>query len=617
MSYIPASVDFSKYTNLPPEDYGVIEVRFGADSPLLEVELNEAQILSRNFMKNFLIHYFGNGILEVSKYNYESSTSTLALESMLILFGGNLIRVIGDRVNIPNDSNVVLNVREIMKSFNDTLYPYGNMNLPQSDENYFIDSRIGTTTSHRTVLEFKISTQAEAGFNSLVIGTVSNSVFTPSQVVPDIYKLLHKGTYEGSASDLVKDIDTKANKIIEVKAGDGLEGGGNLTDNRTLKIKSNARALTVTPQGLGLTIIDDLTTGGVDVPVSAEMAKTLNMKIDAVSGGGNIKLLKNDQDMQEFRHKGVLPKGGKTIAVGARLFNPTLFLDGVREDSYTVDLATGTLILTTDNYAKYDVEWIIVDKYPFHISFCYQTMNLLKVAPDILAIIKPGMVIKILGESDADDGGHYLVKCENTAKLNAVDIGEGRFLNEIPNTRMIAFRNDINSIWGGKYGGGLIEDTSVPKVVGQRYIGSDGKAYYCKVSSHINNATNYIPCNLTEHMGKLNFLCDTEQYTLTYANYSISFTRVGCMTSVILIETSVVDRSWLEVIVPPGVIPTRFIPKTGLVLTIYTAANTGPFRIKFDGDGALTVLHRYGGNSVIYNNQIESCAFSYLSKATV
>lgn len=62
---------------------------------------------------------------------------------------------------------------------------------------------------------------------------------------------------------------------------------------------------------------------------------------------------------------------------------------------------------------------------------------------------------------------------------------------------------DKNAIWGGLDGGGLIEDPSVTKVVGKRYIGADGKAYICLVPSNINNSTNYTPCNTVDNLSKL------------------------------------------------------------------------------------------------------------------
>lgn len=62
---------------------------------------------------------------------------------------------------------------------------------------------------------------------------------------------------------------------------------------------------------------------------------------------------------------------------------------------------------------------------------------------------------------------------------------------------------DKNAIWGGLDGGGLIEDPSVTKVVGKRYIGADGKAYICLVPSNINNSTNYAPCNTVDNLSKL------------------------------------------------------------------------------------------------------------------
>ncbi|MGL5707473.1 MAG: hypothetical protein ACRDDF_04325 [Aeromonas sp.] len=68
---------------------------------------------------------------------------------------------------------------------------------------------------------------------------------------------------------------------------------------------------------------------------------------------------------------------------------------------------------------------------------------------------------------------------------------------------------DKNSIWGGLDGGGLIEDPTVVKEVGKRYIGADGKAYICLKPSNINNLDNYMPCNVVDNLGRLQNLVDT------------------------------------------------------------------------------------------------------------
>lgn len=514
MSYIPMSVDFSKYTNLPQEDYGVIEVRFGADSPLLEVELNEAQILSRNFMKNFILNYFGNGILEVSNYNYDTDNNVFMLDNMLIFFGGNLIRLIGDRVSIPNDSNVVLNVREVMKTFNDTLYPYGNMNLLPSDDNYLVDPRLGCTTSNRTVLEFKISSQSEEGFNSMVIGVIENNEFKPKNVVPDIYKLVHQKTM--------------------INAGNGLQGGGSLATNIDLSVKKNSNFLVVDSLGISLKvdtpenllvnnlttilgkltqlsdkdytlslkhyieiievlielnnlkfdksnlsdstnssssltaatskalmsamqlaqsakdladnnklnkidyldIVNDLITGGARKALSADMGVVLNARIDSIVNGGARSLYLNSEEYGERRFTGTLNAGSKDISISKLIYNPTLYLGGIRipNELFTVDLATGHISLKKPYDSSNNWEWEVIDKYPYHIDFCYPTLNLLLNSEAKNDIVIDN-VIKILGETTEDDGDHRLVKCESRAGLNAVTLAPGKYLNEIPNTR--------------------------------------------------------------------------------------------------------------------------------------------------------------------------------------
>lgn len=209
-----------------------------------------------------------------------------------------------------------------------------------------------------------------------------------------------------------------------------------LNELKKLDIVSETEGIIINEDSIKLNVVDDLVTGGVNRPLSAEQGKILKQLIDTLGSGGASKLLRNAKALGELDYIGSLAPNSKSIAVGQRLYNPKLYLDGTRIDknSYSVELETG-LITLNEIYADYDVTWVVEDKFPYHIKFSYPTLNLLINDTEMKKNIALGDVIEIQGESDADDGGHRLVKCEDSSKLNGVDIGEGRFLNEIPNTR--------------------------------------------------------------------------------------------------------------------------------------------------------------------------------------
>lgn len=184
--------------------------------------------------------------------------------------------------------------------------------------------------------------------------------------------------------------------------------------------------------------VNDLVTGGVDVPLSAEMGLLLRQMIETIDTGGFGNILTQSENYQHLRYEGTLSANSKTINVGYMLSKPILFLDGIRipESWYTINTGLGIITLIEIYSPEYAVEWSVCDEYLHHIKFCYPTLNLLNGAAEVKSSIFNGDVIKILGETSADDGDHRLVKCSATPGLNAFNIGNGRYLNEIPNTRM-------------------------------------------------------------------------------------------------------------------------------------------------------------------------------------
>ncbi|MGL4790366.1 MAG: hypothetical protein ACRCW1_03060 [Anaerotignaceae bacterium] len=93
---------------------------------------------------------------------------------------------------------------------------------------------------------------------------------------------------------------------------------------------------------------------------------------------------------------------------------------------------------------------------------------------------------------------------------------------------------DSDAIWGGLDGGGRIEDSTVVKEVGKRYIGADGKAYICRVPSNINNLDNYTPCNVVDNLGKIQTLFYYKKQSFSYFNFPMTIERIGkiCIISI-------------------------------------------------------------------------------------
>lgn len=277
-----------------------------------------------------------------------------------------------------------------------------------------------------------------------VVGAINELLSEKENLITRSNAINSESTTDVATSKAVNDLRLEVDKKT-INAGDGLATTIDVGGGQTISITPKNESILVDNDSIWVNIVNDFTTGGVNKVASAESIKVLKQLIDTLGGGGATKLLRASEALGEYDYIGNLPSGGISITVGTRLFNPTLYLDGVRfeENRYSVEFETG-LITLNEPYADYDVVWVVEDQMPYHVTFCFPTMNLLLASEDIKSRIKLGNVIKILGESDEDDGGHYLVKCEDTSKLNAVDIGEGRFLNEIPNTRISSIKAQVD-----------------------------------------------------------------------------------------------------------------------------------------------------------------------------
>lgn len=188
-------------------------------------------------------------------------------------------------------------------------------------------------------------------------------------------------------------------------------------------------------------IVDNHSTPDPTKMLSANQGVVLWNAIQAIAGQGSkfdaLALLAEKFGKNVLQ--GTLPKNSSSISAGQKLYNPTVFLDGARLDQtqFTVDLETGTIAMSVVWSVNYDVTWVVIDELPYHIKFSYPTMAMLQATSESFKnAIQINDVIEILGTNGADDGGHYRVKCQDTQGLNGVEITTGKWLNEIPNTKI-------------------------------------------------------------------------------------------------------------------------------------------------------------------------------------
>ena len=81
---------------------------------------------------------------------------------------------------------------------------------------------------------------------------------------------------QGNINYLKSLVDSKANKTIQVIAGNGLVGGGDLSTNRTLNVASADDGITVNADNIKLNIVDNATTDSATRAGSARQIKLLS-----------------------------------------------------------------------------------------------------------------------------------------------------------------------------------------------------------------------------------------------------------------------------------------------------------------------------------------------------
>lgn len=128
----------------------------------------------------------------------------------------------------------------------------------------------GMTTEQKAQLETAYKFAIDVG------GTSADDIINKWQEVVDFLAGIEGGTLEGIVA-------TKADKNTTIIAGDGLTGGGDLSENRTIKVESADDGITVNSDNIQLNTVDNLTTSSKTKPLSANQGKVLDGKVKSVA----------------------------------------------------------------------------------------------------------------------------------------------------------------------------------------------------------------------------------------------------------------------------------------------------------------------------------------------
>lgn len=304
-----------------------------------------------------------------------------------------------------------------------------------------------------------------------------------------VWKSICKGEFRKWWNEWWDKIDTFAEAIeaVEIKAGTGLSGGGNLTENRTLSLKE----ATKTDLG-GIKIGENLTynptTGAVDGnPTYTHPTTEGNKHIPAGGAAGNIILWGSSGT-------GTWGKLKYTDIVGTptSLKNPyslTLQFNGINQEGYNGETAK-TINIT-----------------PVGIGAAEKTHKHSKDDITDLSLSKP-LTIKFNGTSQGDYTGEVAKEINITSagigaepvfnKNSAFNKNFGTVANTVLDGAKLA------ETLGIPYGGSL--NTTSAKVVGTAYYDSTTKkTYKCTVANSLNYAdsTKYEAISNNDLLAKL------------------------------------------------------------------------------------------------------------------
>lgn len=158
--------DFSKVSPFN-KDANFQAVRFGADAPLLETELNELQDIQNEQRKQLIRDTMPSGFIKLSTLDYTSMETT---PNTIILKDESVAYVNGERIYIPAGTRITLPVPPTIGSRQDfVLLEMWGEEIDSTEDvekfggegqdtltNYIKDSRIGVETSRRIQIKWRL-----------------------------------------------------------------------------------------------------------------------------------------------------------------------------------------------------------------------------------------------------------------------------------------------------------------------------------------------------------------------------------------------------------------------------------------------------------------------------
>jgi len=209
---------FDKYSSYK-DNAGVSGVVFGAEKPILEVEMNEVQEVQKSMLRKAIKNLMGDGITDLSKIVYEGGAVKVK-EGCALAVDGYMIESTGLSLT-ASSGTVYLQVWEETATYSDTLKEEGNQQDSATVANWFKDNRSDAETSRRKVVKYNLASSIDNSKHNLAIASVADGVMTRlckeisfSSLSSQVIDLrVQMGTY-GDGAALGVEVDLENNSVV-------------------------------------------------------------------------------------------------------------------------------------------------------------------------------------------------------------------------------------------------------------------------------------------------------------------------------------------------------------------------------------------------------------------
>lgn len=173
--------DFSNYSHYD-SNAAFTNVRYGANSLLLEVEFNELQNILDNKISTLIYDRFGNGFYKTGSTSvYAGGTLTFSNDKAFV--NGDIVVISSLSLSLSEGDTAYLDVWEQEVTGSTTLKKYGNQQESTTVTNYIKDSRVTEETTRRTQLQYNlVKTTGVSGHTYLPVCTITGGSLVDNRV---------------------------------------------------------------------------------------------------------------------------------------------------------------------------------------------------------------------------------------------------------------------------------------------------------------------------------------------------------------------------------------------------------------------------------------------------